>query len=182
MPYFSALGADAGVRDILKMNRAAGRALVQFHEAVLRQPSPLTIAERELIAALVSGLNSCRYCYGVHARTATELGGDEAQIAALVSDIDSADVAPKMRPLLRFARKLTLNPASIRRTDAAEVFAAGWNEQALHDAILVTCLFNFMNRLVDGHGVEGSGALYEQRGQQLAAGGYLPLLEVLAEP
>lgn len=59
MPYFSTLGPDAGVRDILKLNRRAGRALVEFHEAVLRQPSPLTPGERELIAALVSGLNSC---------------------------------------------------------------------------------------------------------------------------
>jgi hypothetical protein len=32
-------------------------------------------------------------------------------------------------------------------------------------------------RRIEGHGVQGSGALYKQRGQQLAAGGYLPLRE-----
>jgi hypothetical protein len=43
-------------------------------------------------------------------------------------------------------------------------------------------LFNFTNRLADGHGIQGSGPLFEQRGQQLAEGGYLPLLALLTEP
>jgi len=37
--------------------------------------------------------------------------------------------------------------------DAQAVFAAGWDEQALYDAICVCALFNFMNRLVEGMGV-----------------------------
>jgi len=32
------------------------------------------------------------------------------------------------------------------------VFDAGSSEQALHDAINVICTFNFMNRIVFGHG------------------------------
>ena len=32
------------------------------------------------------------------------------------------------------------------------MFAAGWNEQALHDAITVTARAAFMQRLVEGHG------------------------------
>jgi len=37
--------------------------------------------------------------------------------------------------------------------DAAPVYAAGWDERALYDAIVVCALFNFMNRLVDGCGI-----------------------------
>ncbi len=36
--------------------------------------------------------------------------------------------------------------------DADAVFAAGWDEQALHDAIVVTARAGFMQRLVEGHG------------------------------
>ena len=46
------------VKDILKLNTKAGIALVQFHSAVMRQDSELTVGERELIAAYVSGMNA----------------------------------------------------------------------------------------------------------------------------
>ena len=64
------------------------------------------------------------------------------------------------------------------------VFAAGWDEQALHDAIMVVCCFNFMSRLPEGHGVEGPksdrrGALFTERGRRLKEEGYLPLLSQL---
>jgi hypothetical protein len=37
--------------------------------------------------------------------------------------------------------------------DAAAVYAAGWDEQALFDAISVCALFNLMNRIIEGSGV-----------------------------
>ncbi len=38
------------------------------------------------------------------------------------------------------------------QADAEAVFEAGWDEQALHDAISVTARAAFMQRLVEGHG------------------------------
>lgn len=66
MSFFTSLPEGAGVRHILQLNPAAGRALIEFHSAVLRVDSQLTAREKELIAAYVSGLNACQYCYGVH--------------------------------------------------------------------------------------------------------------------
>ncbi len=37
-------------------------------------------------------------------------------------------------------------------TQEVKLFDAGWSGQALHDAINVICTFNFMNRIVLGHG------------------------------
>jgi uncharacterized peroxidase-related enzyme len=182
MSFFSTLDANAGVRDILQMNRPAGRALIAFHEAVMRQPSPLSVGERELIAALVSGLNRCGYCYGVHSRVAEAFGLQESVVAAIVKNLDTAPVAEKLRPLLRFARKLSLTPARMTWHDAQQVFDAGWSEQALHDAVEIVCLFNFMNRLLEGHGVYGGEELFVQRATQLVSGGYQPLLDFLREP
>jgi hypothetical protein len=34
-----------------------------------------------------------------------------------------------------------------------QVLAAGWQEQALHDAVAVCGLFSLMNRLVEGLGI-----------------------------
>lgn len=164
MPFFPSLPADAGVRHILSLNPAAGRALIEFHTAALRNPSRLTPADKELIAAFVSGLNACQYCYGVHAETARAFGVDAALIEQLVADVDTAPVEARLRPLLQYARKLTLEPDRMTQRDADAVFAAGWAEAELHDAVLTVCLFNFMNRLLEGHGVKGNAALFATRG------------------
>src|SRR5260370_1788484 len=161
MPFFKSLPADCGVRHIVQMNKPVGRALIQLHEALMRAESPLTPAQHELIAAYVSGLNACHYCYGVHSRTAEAFGLPAKTLQALVADLDAAPVEPKMRPLLAYARKLTLTPSKMTAADAKTVFDAGWSERALHDAVLTTSLFNFMNRLVDGHGVTGSEGTFQ---------------------
>lgn len=179
MAFFPSLPADAGVRHIIAMNPAAGRALLEFHTAALRNPSRLAPADKELIAAFVSGLNACQYCYGVHAETARAFGIDAALIEQLVADVDSAPVDARMRPLLQYARKLTLQPARMTQRDADAVFEAGWGEMELHEAVLTVCLFNFMNRLLEGHGVKGDPSLYAARGQALRDEGYAPLLKTL---
>ena len=46
------------------------------------------------------------------------------------------------------------------QADADAVFAAGWNDQALHDAVSTCALFNFMNRLVEGHGIKTRSGVF----------------------
>jgi uncharacterized peroxidase-related enzyme len=179
MPFFPSLAHDAGVRHILQLNKAVGRHLIALHQALLRGDSPLSAAQHELIAAYVSGLNACEYCYGVHSETARAFGVAEGVLEALLGDPERAPVEPRMRPLLAYARKLTLAPSKMTQADADAVFAAGWSERALHDAVLTTCLFNFMNRLLEGHGCKGSRELHALRGAALKEEGYAPLLSYL---
>jgi uncharacterized peroxidase-related enzyme len=179
MPFFSSLPGDAGVRHILPLNKRAGRALIEFHEALLRGDSPLAPAQLELIAAYISGLNACQYCYGVHAETARAFGLEAGALEAMLADLDAAPVDPRMRPILAYAKKLTQAPARMSQADADAVFAAGWSERALHDAVLTTCLFNFMNRLLEGHGCKGAPEVFAARGKALKDEGYAPLLKLL---
>src|SRR5262249_12927907 len=135
---------------------------VHVSEAILRGPSRLTPAQRELIGAYVSSLNSCQYCYGGH-RAAAELFGVAPQtINDLIRDLSTAQIDSKLRPILAFVKKLTLTPTRMTQSDADAVFAAGWDEAALHSAIAVCCLFNFMNRLVEGHGIEADRASFAE--------------------
>lgn len=179
MSFFKSLPEDAGVRHILTLNPQAGRALVEFHTAALRNDGPLEPRYKELIAAYVSGLNACQYCFGVHAETAKAFGLEAGTLEHLLADIDSADVEERLKPLLRYARKLTLEPSRMTEADAQAVFAADWSEAALHDAVLTVCLFNFMNRLLEGHGVKGNPGVFSARGQALRDEGYEPLLAFL---
>lgn len=181
MPFFSSLPEDAGARHIRALNPATGRALIEFHSAVLRTDSQLTARDKELIAAFVSGLNAWQYCFGVHKETAKSIGLEESLIEALLVDLDNAPVDAKIKPLLDYARVLTLTPTKALQRHVDAIFAAGWTERDLHDAILTVCLFNFMNRLLDGHGVKGSDELYAARGQALREAGYSPLLAMLSD-
>jgi AhpD family alkylhydroperoxidase len=94
MAYLPTLPEKATLLDIFRMFPQTNRPLLEFHEVLLRGPSPFTEAERELIAAYVSGLNGCRYCHGVHTETAERLGVPQGAIAAPVctENLDS-DVA-----------------------------------------------------------------------------------------
>ncbi|MEA3013265.1 MAG: hypothetical protein QOD42_1810 [Sphingomonadales bacterium] len=169
---FPSLPIDASVRHALRLNPEAGRLLSEYHEQVLRGPSPLEVADRELIAAYVSGLNRCNFCRGTHQATAEFFGVPAGQVDALLADEQLEAAREDLRPLLAYARKLTLDHQHIAKADVERAFEAGWSERALHDVILIAATFNFMNRFVHGHGIEGDSALHVERGRYLFDHGY----------
>ena len=59
------------------------------------------------------------------------------------------------------------------------IFAAGWDETALYHTVAVTALYNFMNRLVEGLGIEFDPAYVKLASQRSAERGYLPLIDML---
>jgi uncharacterized peroxidase-related enzyme len=181
MPYLRSLRAGASLIDVFKAFPQTSAPLVEFHEALLRAPSPFTAAERELIAAYVSGLNRCDYCHGVHTAAAERMGVQAGLVAQLVRDGELVDVEPKLRPVLALARKLTLSPASVTKADADALSAAGWDDSAVYYAVAVTALFNLMNRLVEGLGIELEPSYVQPAAQRLAESGYLPLLEMMKQ-
>jgi AhpD family alkylhydroperoxidase len=77
MAYLRSLPDRAVLRDVFAAFPHTSRPLLGYHQALLRGPSPFSVAERELIAAYVSGLNACDYCHGVHSATARAFGVDE---------------------------------------------------------------------------------------------------------
>ena len=63
MSRFSALPEETNLSDVFKAFPAGAAPLMEFHDIVLRKASPLSVAQRELIAALVSALNACDFCF-----------------------------------------------------------------------------------------------------------------------
>ncbi|MFQ5973614.1 MAG: carboxymuconolactone decarboxylase family protein, partial [Alphaproteobacteria bacterium] len=152
-----------------------------FTQDVMRGPSPLSVAQRELIAAYVSRLNACRYCAGVHTAVAEDNGVAAGTVEALIDDLNAADVEPKLAPILAYVRKLTEAPHRMGRADYDAVMAAGWDERALGDAIAICALFNFFNRLVEGHGIKGTEEGFAQSTRFLSEFGYESFLREAAE-
>lgn len=147
------LPETAALADVFAAFPAGVPELMAFVEAVMRAPGELDIAERELIAAYVSAGNACSFCYGSHKIYAEAFGIDEGVIEALVRDIDTADVTPRLKALLRYVFRLKEQPSRLVQADVDEVLGAGWSEAALVEAVRVAALFHMMNRIVDGTGV-----------------------------
>src|SRR5712692_11610397 len=95
MPFFPSMPEDATTKQVFTAHPEIYSHWVRVSEAILRGPSPLTPAHRELIGAYVSSLNACQYCYGGH-RAAAELFGVSPQtIDGLIRDFASETLAIK---------------------------------------------------------------------------------------
>lgn len=173
--------ADAGLLSVFNLHPATALPLLDYHEALLRGASPLSVGERELIAAFVSALNACSYCHGVHAATAASFGIDETTIAMLLADLDTATIDERLKPLFRYVKKLTLTPSRMLQADADDVFAAGWTEDALYHVVSVCALFNFMNRVVDGLGIVAKPEYIGLAADRLHSGGYKVLKAIVSD-
>ena|SRR5947209_6365914 len=181
MSFLKSLPDETTLLQVFQAYPGPAHHLLAFHELLLRGESPFTPGEREMIAAYVSGLNSCAYCHGIHTVTAEAFGIPEGVLAAAVADLDSSPVDDKLKPVLAYVGKLTRTPSRMTEADAGAVFAAGWSERALHDAVLVCALFNFMNRMVEGLGIRADQAYSTTSGERLAEGGYAGLAGLLPE-
>ncbi len=72
-------------------------------------------------------------------------------------DLDAAPVEPAERTLLELVRKLTLTPARMTDEDVERLRAAGWTDPQIAEAVYITALFAFFNRVADAFGLDDPG-------------------------
>ena len=174
MPAFTDLGPDSSIGDILFSRPDRFGPFLSFANDVMRGAGSLEPGVRELLAAYVSGLNECSFCHGVHEATAQRFDVDSELLVALLSDVESSMIDENLQPIFEFARALTLAPAKVSDRNRLAVLEAGYSEATLGDIITIVALFNFFNRLVDGHGVKGNGEIFERDSGMLQQFGYAP--------
>ncbi len=172
MTFPKSLAADAKVYDVFSMRPAMFEPFTETCEQIMRGPSPLSPGQRELIGTFVSRLNSCPYCHDVHNQAVKAYGINTELSRQLMEDPDSADVDDNFRALLNLVRKVTEGAYRVSENDYDRLYAAGWGDDAIHDAIIVTCLFNFMNRLVSSFGIEADDEYLARAGSRIKNDGY----------
>jgi uncharacterized peroxidase-related enzyme len=80
--------------------------------------------------------------------------GDHTLVKHLKTDPANAPLEPQDKAMIDFALKLTREPSSVRQKDIESLGRHGFAEEQVVDIVLITCTFNFMDRLADGLGVE----------------------------
>ena len=153
MPNLPSLPRTTHLGDVIKKFPKGMVHLLALHDALLREDSELTIAERETIAGYVSGLNGCKFCLDAHKLYALAHGAAPDVIDAALADQNAPQVPEKLRPLLALVSKLNTLPVEIDPADVQPSLDAGWSEAAISDAIHICATFNYMNRVIEGFGV-----------------------------
>jgi uncharacterized peroxidase-related enzyme len=152
MPFFKSLPAHAGPPSIFTKYPEIYGPWSKMSEALMNGPSPLSQGERELILAYAAAVAGCEFVYVAHSEVAYAWGFEDGVIERLLENPETTPLDERLKTLLAFVRKLMVTPSDMSQGDADAVFEAGWDEQALHDAIAVAGRAAFMQRLVQGHG------------------------------
>jgi uncharacterized peroxidase-related enzyme len=120
--------------------------------------------ERWLLEALgvyVSLLNGCAYCVAHHLVGLGRLLRDADRVAAILAAFEAdaperAFAGPELA-LLRYAERLTNEPAALRETDIEALRAAGLDDGQILEANQVIAYFAYANRTALGLGVTTEG-------------------------
>lgn len=100
-----------------------------------------------LIELVVSQDNSCRYCYAATRAMLKILGFSEQRIRSVERDLLSAEVEPKVRLALDFARHVSRANPSTAHQDIERLLAAGYSREAVKELALVAAVTVFFNRV-----------------------------------
>jgi uncharacterized peroxidase-related enzyme len=175
MAYIEVKEGVPGIRSLFQFSPETGKPLCDLAEVLLRGPSPLRSAERELIAAYVSKRNGCIFCMNSHAAVARYLFDEEKQVVdELLKDQNAESLSPKMKALLLIAGKVQAKGKSVTPEDIESAKKAGANDTDIHDAVLIAASFSMFNRYVDGLAsyTPTGEAAYEEMGKRLGQQGY----------
>lgn len=142
--------------EIFKAISSNGQALElieRLNEGIAFGSSALTRAQEEAIATAVSVANRCRYGALTHGGFFRKHADDSDTASQLLSDHTQADLPPADHAMLDFSVKVTLDPAGLTEQDLEGLREAGFTDDQIVSIVLVTCLFNFMNRIANSLGV-----------------------------
>jgi uncharacterized peroxidase-related enzyme len=120
------------------------------HEA-MRGPSAWSVGDRELMAAFVAKNNECEWCTRAHTAVAKKAYRDEASVAAVLSDFETAPIEEPLRATLRILCKLTREHA-VTAEDMRTALSSGVSCEQIKDALAVCFAFNITARLANTFG------------------------------
>ncbi|HVX50744.1 MAG TPA: peroxidase-related enzyme [Chitinophagaceae bacterium] len=174
MPYIPLEEHLPGITGLLEYRKDTAAPIRELTQVLLRGPSTLTEAERELIATIVSHRNQCRFCATAHTAAASVLLGEEDTAKSVKHDIATAAVSSKMKALLAIAAMVQVNGKNVTAEAVAKAKEEGATDIEIHDTVLIAALFCLYNRYVDGLATvtPANPEFYTALGERLKQHGY----------
>lgn len=138
------------------------RGHVRLYRAALHdEANTVPMWLQETIASYVSVLNNCPYSLSNHWANARHLIADRELAdrieAALLADAPEQVFEGAELAMLRYARKLTLEPGKMVEADLSAMRAHSVDDGQILEINQIIAYFNYVNRLLNGLGVTLEG-------------------------
>ncbi|MDN3548392.1 carboxymuconolactone decarboxylase family protein [Mucilaginibacter aquaedulcis] len=172
-----------GIRSLVMFRPETGKYLYDLAEVLLRGDSPLSQANRELIAAYVSNRNDCFFCTNSHAAAARCLFPEnDTVVDDVLNDMEHANISDKMKALLNIAGKVQILGKHVKEADVIAAKELGATDKEIHDTVLIAAAFCMFNRYVDGLAsfTPTDPEAYKDMGKRMIQGYSLPVNPVNA--
>ncbi|HKP57968.1 MAG TPA: carboxymuconolactone decarboxylase family protein [Polyangiales bacterium] len=151
---FAFIGAVSRQRvlDIIKLVRYRadffGKPMGAVTHEAMRGESAWSVADRELMAAVVAQTNECVFCRDSHAAVSVAASGDAGKVSAVLADLEAANIDERLRATLRMLRRLA-REHRVSADEMREVLDAGVTRAQIEDALAVSFAFNTVTRLAE---------------------------------
>ncbi|MGY4385304.1 putative peroxidase-related enzyme [Pedobacter sp. UYP24] len=177
MPFIKLQDHLPGITGLLEFSKNTAQPIRDLTQFLLRGPSTLSEADRELIATVVSYGNECTFCTTAHTAAADLLAGESDTAQKVKENIDTAPVSEKMKALLHIATATGKGGKQVTETQINNAREAGATDIEIHDTVLIAALFCLYNRYVDGLGTSlpTEPAYYNVLADRLVNHGYTRL-------
>lgn len=148
-------GKLARIHKIQSLNPESIRSHMDLYMTLMFRHSPLSRPQREMMAVVVSAVNGCEYCQLHHQEALNHYWKDRSKVEQLRKDYTTLELSEKDLQLCNLAVSLTKDPEQIEESsDIDPLKESGFSDRAVLDAVLIIGYFNFVNRVVEGLGVE----------------------------
>ena len=163
--YDEVCRADGSVHNIYQAFASRPDLLVladRFFRALLHNPQrSLEDWMQEVVATHVAILCGCRYAKEHHGANLMSLLGDRKQGRAMLAALEAGEVPSgadaRLRAILAYTRKLTLEPAAMAEEDVAALRAAGLGDAEIFEVNQIAAHFAYWSRMLNGLGVTADG-------------------------
>jgi uncharacterized peroxidase-related enzyme len=176
MPHIKLQQEYPGIRSLFAFRPETAGPLCNLAQTLLHNPHPsLSAGEREIIAAYVSNLNTCKFCTNSHSAIARhQLGDDGGIVKQVLADPESAPISDKLKALLKIAAKVQSGGKNVLPDDIELARNKGATDIEIHDTVLIAAAFCMYNRYVDGLATwqPEDGEMYDKMGAQRVKEGY----------
>lgn len=160
-----------GILSLFTFSPETASPMRDLAEILLVKDSPLSRAERELIASYTSYLNQCYFCYMSHSHAAEALNPGYGILVDKFKNLSVETFGKKSYELLKLAALVQKDAKQVTPSVVADLKKNGFSDKEIHDAVLIASAFCMFNRYVD--------ALAENVPQGRDA--YIPMGKMLAE-
>src|SRR5262252_5176847 len=125
------------------------RAFFAYHDALMLKEGNLSKAEREMIVVATSGANDCLYCVVAHGAILRVYEKKPLLADQVAVNHRKADITPRQKAMLDFARKVTRDSHAIGDTDFEVLRTHGFDDEDIWDIAGISAFFGLSNRMAN---------------------------------